>query len=471
MSLIAHISSELKPTLKLVAPLTLAFLGQQLLSLVDTFVGGQLGVDLLAGISLGGALYWLVFMFPMGLLLGLDPIIAQALGAHQPARAWRACQRGVELALMSSVFLIPLLLWSAAPDWIWVPDGPVSVTLLSYLWGRAWCLPLALTHICLRSFLQAHERGGVILLASGLSNVLNLFLSVYLGGGDALLGSLFGLPALGLLPQGLGALGIGLATSIVTFSEVMLLAWVARRIGARAGQTLTRTTGEITTPLPTRAQSWRYLIRIGAPIGGSLLSEGGVFCLSTLIVSAWSPTLIAAHQVVLQLASTSFTVCLGLANAICVRVGLAVGSGQPERARAAALLGQLLSALIMGSSALGFLFYGGEAISLLTQDARVVERCLEVIGIVVVFQLFDGAQVSAAAALRGAGLTKIPLVSALVSHWFIGFPLGLYLAFELDLKLRGVWWGLSGGLICAALSMTTLFFWRSRHGIARIDHS
>ena len=59
------------------------------------------------------------------------------------------------------------------------------------------------------------------------------------------------------------------------------------------------------------------------------------------------------------------------------------------------------------------------------------------------FQIFDGAQVVMAAALRGAGFTSIPFWSALVSHWGVGLPLAYLIAFSFGYEVHGLWWGLS----------------------------
>ena len=459
-----HISAEARPTLKLAAPLIVAFLGQQLIAIVDTFVSGQLGVEALAAVSLGSALFFLITIFPMGLLMGLDPVIAQALGAQRFDVAWRACRRGIGLALLLSLFTTLILALSALEGWPWSPPGAVTEAVSDYLTGRMWCVPLFLMHTCLRSFLQAHERGGVILAGTGISNILNLLLSVYLSGGDALFSQIFGVRAITLGFTGWGTLGIGVASTIVLGVEVLFLYKIARRIGRLARVNAEPTPsdqGERQLP-PEWVNDWRTLCRVGAPIGGSMLSEGGVFCLSTLLVSAWSTVSIGAHQVVMILCSTSFMVCLGIANATCVRVGHAFGAQSRERARAAALVGLSLSVAVMSCSAIAFIVGSREIASLLTADSEVISLCVELLRIVIVFQLFDGVQTTMAAALRGAGYTRIPFISALVSHWGVGLPLGLYLAFTLKLEVVGLWWGLSGGLISAAVILTCSFFWLTR---------
>jgi MATE family multidrug resistance protein len=63
------------------------------------------------------------------------------------------------------------------------------------------------------------------------------------------------------------------------------------------------------------------------------------------------------------------------------------------------------------------------------------------------FQLFDGLQSVATGALRGAGETRIPMLSSFVAYWVVGLPLGYYLGFNLGLRAMGLWIGLALSLM------------------------
>ena len=151
------VQTELKPITKLAIPLIIAFLGYQLMGLVDTFVSGQIGVETLAATSLANALFWVTTIFPMGILMGLDPIVAQALGAQKPKQAWQACKDALGLGLIFTILTIPLLLYFSCPGWPWSPHVAVSSQLQEYMHGRIYCVPLLLVHTCVRCFLQSHD--------------------------------------------------------------------------------------------------------------------------------------------------------------------------------------------------------------------------------------------------------------------------------------------------------------------------
>ena len=74
------------------------------------------------------------------------------------------------------------------------------------------------------------------------------------------------------------------------------------------------------------------------------------------------------------------------------------------------------------------------------------------------FQLFDGFQVVATGALRGAGDTRTPMVCHFAGYWLIGLPVGALLCFHFGLGAPGLWIGLSTGLILIGIVLVA--FWR-----------
>ncbi|MCL2726592.1 MAG: hypothetical protein FWD69_19405, partial [Polyangiaceae bacterium] len=83
------------------------------------------------------------------------------------------------------------------------------------------------------------------------------------------------------------------------------------------------------------------------------------------------------------------------------------------------------------------------------------------------FEIFDGVQVVAAGALRGAGDIHYPFLATLGAHWTIGFPLALLLAFHAGWGAPGLWWGLLVGLVLVAFLLTDRFLRISRGLIKR----
>ena len=81
------------------------------------------------------------------------------------------------------------------------------------------------------------------------------------------------------------------------------------------------------------------------------------------------------------------------------------------------------------------------------------------------FQFFDGVQVTATGALRGAGNTHAGLYVQLVGYWVVGLPLGLWLGFGRKMGAVGLWIGLAAGLMFAGVALITVWGRTVRRGV------
>jgi MATE family multidrug resistance protein len=178
----------------------------------------------------------------------------------------------------------------------------------------------------------------------------------------------------------------------------------------------------------------------------------------------WLGTIaLAAHQVALNLASLTFMVPLGVAQATAVLVGRAVGRGDPEGARGAAGAGLGLGAAFMTTTAVIFLTMPGLLARFYSDQPEVVAIAAALIPLAGIFQVFDGLQVVGSAVLRGIGDTRAPMVVNVLGFWLFGMPISVLLGFTLGAGPQGLWWGLVGGLAAVALFLLL----RIRHRFGR----
>ena len=105
---------------------------------------------------------------------------------------------------------------------------------------------------------------------------------------------------------------------------------------------------------------------------------------------------------------------------------------------------------------------------LFTPESPVIDAAVPLIRIAALFQLFDGAQVVSAGALRGAGDTRWPLVANVIVHWCIALPLALLFGFHWGMGARGLWFGLTAGLVCVGTVLAGRFWVLSGRKIARV---
>jgi MATE family multidrug resistance protein len=456
-----HIRSELPPLVRLALPLIAGELGWVSMSLVDTVMLGR-GPNAalaMAAAALAQVLFNTLCFGVGGILLGLDTLISQALGARQQEEANAWLLHGLVMAVALSVLLMaafafgPLLLVHLPVDHAILAQAVPAMTGLNY-----GTLPLLL-YFTLRRYLQAANHGRPIAFALISANLIN-------AAGDWLL--IFGHHWRGLTIPAFGVLGSSWSTSFARLylMAVLLIAvwWLNRRHSYGLGLVFR---GALSSPSAVaarvRLQHMRRLLQLGAPAGASIFVEIGIFALVTTLIATFGRLPLAGHEVALQCASTTFMVPFAISSATSVRVGHAIGRmrigrAMPADVAAAGYSGIGCGAAVMLVSAAFFLAIPAPIARLFTPDAGVIAAAVPLLLISAGFQFFDGVQINATGALRGAGNTTAPLLTQLFCYWAIGMPLGIWLGFHRHLGAAGLWWGLLIALTGAAFLL--LYFWR-----------
>jgi MATE family multidrug resistance protein len=193
------------------------------------------------------------------------------------------------------------------------------------------------------------------------------------------------------------------------------------------------------------------LVRVGVPIGVQQCLEFFAFGLTGLLMGRLGTVPMAGHETALNLAALVFMVPLGVGAAAAVRVGHAIGRGDPPGARRAARVAMLVGVGFMTTTAAAMLAAPRALAALYTTDAAVIAVAAALIPLAGVFQVFDGLQAVSLGVLRGAGDTRAPMLINLFGFWLVGLPLGSWLCFGRGMGARGLWWGLVAGLATVAV--------------------
>jgi MATE family multidrug resistance protein len=204
----------------------------------------------------------------------------------------------------------------------------------------------------------------------------------------------------------------------------------------------------------------RELLRIGLPAATQILFEIGVFATVTALIAKLDAASLAAHQIALNCASLTYMVPLGISSAAAVRVGQAIGRRDPAGAGRAGWTAIMMGAGFMSIAALALVFAPRLIVRIFTPDPQVMRIGVKLLLVAAAFQLFDGLQSVATGALRGAGETRIPMLSSLVAYWVVGLPLGYYLGFNRGLGALGLWMGLALSLMFIASALMLAWRWK-----------
>lgn len=442
---------ELRATFMLAWPLVIAQLAQNALHTTDVILLGWLGPAYLAAGTLGTTFFMPFLLFGVGVAGAVAPLVAQARGARNIKAIRRIVRQGFWAAIVLATLLLPLVL-QIKPIYHFLGQDPVATDMAEqFIQIVAWSLFPAIGIIVLRSFLSAFDATRAILVITVLGVVVNAAIAYALIFGN------FGLPRLELR----GAAIATLTTNIVMF--LVMLAYVIRH----------RRFGRFHILMRFWKPDWghfRSIFAIGTPIALTVLAEVGMFTAAALLMGRIGIDEVAAHAVALQSASMAFMVPLGLGIAATVRVGIAYGRRDREGIRKAGWMAFLLGTGFMVISCLAFLFFGQPIVSVFLDpgveaNANAVGLAVSFLAIAGIFQLVDGAQVTAAHALRGLSDTKIPMVLAIVGYWMVGLPTSYVLGFVFDWRGVGIWTGLAVGLTFVAIVLLTRFALRERLGL------
>ena len=425
---------ELHAMVVLAVPVVLSELGWMAMGVVDTMMVGRLGPAAIGAVALGNAICYTPSIFGIGLMLGLDTLVSQAYGREDHDECHRWLAQGVYLACLAAA-PITIGIWLASLGFAHFGiTAEVATPAAGYLrllnWGT---LPLLL-YGTTRRYLQGVGQVRVITLTYVFANLLNWF------GNWVLIYGKLGCPALGVA-------GSAVSTVIARTMMAAALVGFAWRYERGRGHPLFRHWAR-----PQIARLKR-LLSLGAPAAGQILLEVGAWNLATFSAGYLTPVALATHQIVLNYASVTYMVPLGISAAAAVSVGHAVGAGDRARARRAGWMALGLGTSFMLLAAMVFLLWPRPLIALFSRDPRILAVGPGLLGIVACFEVFDGIQTVSTGALRGLGETQAPMWANLIAYFVLGLPLGFFLCFGLGWGIYGLWIGLTVALVFVALAL------------------
>ena len=425
--------------IRLSTPIFVAQIAVLANAVADTIITGHYKADHLAAIGLGSAIWASVFIPLMGVLQGLSPIIGRHYGAGEPEAIGRQVRAGAWLA---AALTMPIVIAFAFPDPILrlaqIPDTVRPLTR-AYLQALACGVPALMLARVFYAFAPAvgHPRAVMAINVAALACKIPLSYAFVHGA--------WGMPEL-------GGPGCGVASAIIYW---LMLGLVIASL--RYGKAFRR--------YAVWSGSWRFdrttiagILRLGGPIGASILIEVTAFVFMALFLARLGATVSGAQQIASNLAALLFMLPLSLGIGTQVLISQALGAKRPQEARSVALDGMRLTIVCATVVCLAVWLSRDAIVGFYTSDSGVALIAFELFPILVVFHWFDAIQCSATQSLRGYRQTLVPMLIYAVALWGIGLGLGYVLAFApwparwfpLPLGATGFWWAQTLGLALAA---------------------
>ena len=427
--------TEARRIMVIALPLMGAQVAQMSMGVVDAVMAGQYSSVDLAGVALGGSLFWPVMMLMMGLVQAVTPTVAQLNGAQRYSDIGEVIRQGLWLALFGGAMAV-VLLNTIGPVYTWLEVDPDAAAIsVPYLHYTSFGVPALMCFFCLRFLSDGVGYTRPALYISVLALLLKIPLNY------ALIYGVWGAPEMG------GA-GAGLSQACIMWFQLSAIALVVTR--KRFDHTGWR-----------QAFSWpawqhiKPLLVVGLPIGLTIFAEMGLFAVTTLLLGKLGAATVASHNIAMNINGVLFMPAMALGMAGTIRIGFRVGAGEIQQARTTAAITVSITALIALAGSLAIFFLRDTMVTAYTSEAEVVTLASTLLLFAVFFLIFDATQATCAGTLRGYKDTRIPMFIALFSYWGVGLPIECIFGFGLlgvePWGVYGFWLGLAIGVGTAAL--------------------
>jgi MATE family multidrug resistance protein len=396
--------AETRRVLALAWPVMLTSLNWTILHVTDVIVVGLVGAHEVAALGASRSLTFIAIVTGLAWLSGVLVHAARADGAGDLPRTGQVLREGLVLGLLLGLVVGTVMFLFA--DTMLAGIG-VAPTLVEPA-GRvvrvmAFTYPPQLMIVAASFFLEGVSRPRRVAVVNLSILPLNALLAWAMSGGH------LGLPAMGAvgaatataIASGLGA--VGMITAALTLPR-------AKERGVRR----------------LDLAAWR-----GVPAGIAALAVFGIvpavasgmelagFSILIALSTQFGDDVAHAFQIVFSVHNVTFGLALGLGSACGVRVGNAVGEGDPNAAISRALIATGLSVLALGVCGIVLIVARGPIVAAFPADPAVHVVALAMLPVWAPFILFDGAQVVLVYALRSLGDQVVAGINSIVAYFVV----------------------------------------------------
>jgi MATE family multidrug resistance protein len=431
--------------LKLAIPVVISQVGHTLVQTSDSIIVGHFaGTVSLAAVSLANSVFIIVLVIGIGISYGSTPLIAQLNGRNDFDECGKLLSNSLFLNIITGIALFAVAVLGSTLVLSNLHQTPEVVRQ-----AEPFLILLGLSIIPMlifNTFKQFAEGLGFTkqaMLISIWGNVLNI-----------LLGIIFVKGLFGITPMGIK--GVGYSTLI----DRCLMATVMGLYVFRSK----RFKKYLTSFSFTRVSRARCLqiLRIGAPVALQYTFEISAFSGAAILIGTIGFHEQAAHQVAINLASITYMMASGFSAAAAIKSGNYFGAKDHQNLRQSAISSYHIVLVFMLFTACTFTIGNQLLPWIYTSDHEVIAIAAQLLIVAALFQLFDGTQVVGLGILRGMGDVNIPTVITFLAYWIVGLPVGYLLGIPLHLGVRGIWYGLTLGLMTSAILLFFRFQFISR---------
>lgn len=431
--------SHLRALIRLSIPIISGQIGWVLMGFADNVMVGKVGYVSLAAAGITNSVFFLVTIFSMGVLMVVPTIVAEMLhpGKRHTLRSLQQETQWLSQILALLTFGILMLVYANfdllnQEKMVEEEAKPYFLVIAISTFPNLWFM--AGKNLC-----DGYQKTSPSMVITFVALLLNILLNWMF---------IFGH---GVSPMGL--LGAGYATLISRLFMAVAITWYMNKNLSIPGNQY-----ESQSILPFG--KWlhlKHILSLGVPSGFQYFFEVAAFALAGIMAGWLGAKELAAHQIGITLSSLTYMFALGISTASSIIIGNAFARKNLLKTESAGktALGLITAIMICFSLLFGiFRFFLAEMFS---EEVQVIAFTSGILLIAALYQIFDGLQGVALGVLRGMRDVKVPLIFTLIAYWGISIPLGYWLAFEQNMGIHGIWYGLTAGLFCSAMFLSLRF--------------
>lgn len=436
-----NIEMKMKRLLSIMIPIWITQTAIIGMNFFDTVMSGHAGTAQLAGTSIGANLWMPVFSTVNGILVGGMPIIAQLIGAGHKNKIGKVVRHGIILAVGISIMLF-VLGWLFLRDFVvylGLEPGVVRVSVF-YLAGVSFGIVPFFISTVLRTLIDTMGDTGITMKLYLLALPINFVLNYVLIFGK------FGFPAL-------GGIGAGVATGITMWFVCFLFIIAVKRRDKYMEMDI------FSLDFKLDKKMFREYLRVGVPIGLSILMESGIFAVVAFLIAPFGTKVIAASQAAMNFADVLYMIPLSISLSMTIITGVEVGAKRWRSSEEYANLSIGLNCLLAIFLPLACYIWRYDIAWLYVTELEVVEITVKFIIYSCVFIMMDAIAAPIQGVLRGYKDVRAAFLCSMFSYWIVCTPLGLALDHIFEHGPYSYWQGLDVGQCFFAATLLMRWLW------------
>ena len=441
---------ELLTTLQLARPIIIAQLGVVLMGTSDNIIVGRLlGTNALGAAGIANSVAFLLASLAVGGFAAIAPMVSKLSAEKNHKHLTHLFVSTLIVATAYSIFLTSI-------GWIiyknfHVFDQKEQIETLA----KPFFLLIALSNVpmffflAIKQFSDGFSKPKIVMYITFFGLIFNIF------------GDIFLIKGTWIFPE-MGLNGAAVATFLSRVLMFTILFLYLR------GNHLFKSLFVIKNWKP-ELKMIKEIFNRCIPSGFQTFFEIAAFSFAVIMMGWINETELAAHQIAINVASTTYMMASGFAYAGGIRIGDAWGLKNGLRIKMSGRAAYTWVISFMGMCSILIMLFGRQIIRIFIDDPEVLEAAFPLLMIAAIFQLSDGIQAVGLGVLRGLADIKVPTYITFMAYWIFALPVGYFLGFKLDLGGVGIWMGLLLGLTISALFIFLRYRYISRKLIASLE--